>query len=54
MAPEILEGRPYSGVAVDIFALGVVLFSMVTGAAPFQGLSAIPEDTTLVQQDKLY
>ena len=39
MAPEILECRPYSGVAVDVFAFGVVLFSMITGSAPFQGVS---------------
>ena len=36
MAPEILEGRPYCGVAADIFAFGVTLFTMVTADRPLQ------------------
>jgi serine/threonine protein kinase len=35
MAPEILEGKPYKGTSVDIFAIGVTLFAMVTGVMPF-------------------
>lgn len=35
MAPEILEGKPYKGTTTDIFALGAVLFVMVTGVMPF-------------------
>jgi serine/threonine protein kinase len=35
MAPEILEGKPYKGNTTDIFALGVILFVLVTGAMPF-------------------
>ena len=30
MAPEMLESQSYSGDKADIFALGVVLFSLVT------------------------
>ena len=41
MAPEIIEGRLYSGQAVDIFALGIVLFSMVTVSSPFAGLDRV-------------
>ena len=36
MAPEVVEGRPYKGTSVDIFALGVTLFAMVTGVMPFE------------------
>ena len=36
MAPEIIEGRPYKGTSVDIYALGVSLFAMVTGVMPFE------------------
>ncbi len=36
MAPEIIEARPYKGTSVDIFALGVTLFAMVTGVMPFE------------------
>lgn len=35
MAPEIHEGKPYKGNTTDIFALGVILFVMVTGVMPF-------------------
>lgn len=35
MAPEIHEGKPYKGNTTDIFAIGVILFVMVTGVMPF-------------------
>ena len=35
MAPEIHEGKPYKGNTTDIFAIGVILFVMVTGTMPF-------------------
>jgi serine/threonine protein kinase len=36
MAPEIQERRPYRAIEVDLFALGVLLYSMVTLEYPFQ------------------
>ena len=44
MAPEIHEGKPYKGSTTDIFALGVILFVMVTGVMPFY-LKAVKTDT---------
>lgn len=35
MAPEIIKKVPYSGIAVDVFALGVILFIMYAGSPPF-------------------
>jgi len=35
MAPEIIHGRGYYGDHVDIWALGVVLYKILTGAYPF-------------------
>ncbi len=35
MAPEINEGKPYKGNTTDIFAMGVVIFVLVTGVMPF-------------------
>lgn len=34
LAPEMVEGKPYD-TSVDIWALGVVLFEMLTGLSPF-------------------
>jgi serine/threonine protein kinase len=34
-APEINERKPYSGEAVDLFALAIVLFITVAGTPPF-------------------
>lgn len=50
MAPEIIEGRPYKGTAVDIFALGVSLFAMVTGVLPFDRASEKDKFYCLVHQ----
>mmetsp|Transcript_5113 Transcript_5113/g.4330 ORF Transcript_5113/g.4330 Transcript_5113/m.4330 type:complete len:196 (-) Transcript_5113:827-1414(-) len=36
MAPEILLEQNYCGPAVDLFALGTILFIMVTGYPPFR------------------
>ena len=35
-APEILLKKPYDGIKVDIFSLGVILFILVTGIKPFE------------------
>ena len=42
MAPELHKGKPYSGEKADMFALGVILFSIVTGHPPF--MEARPND----------
>jgi serine/threonine protein kinase len=42
MAPEIHQRKEYSGVSVDIFAAGKILFVMVAGYFPFD--QAIPSD----------
>ncbi|XP_041511757.1 putative sperm motility kinase W [Microtus oregoni] len=35
MAPEMLARKPYDGLAVDMWSLGVVLYAMVTGQYPY-------------------
>ena len=35
MAPEILSHQPYQGHSVDLFALGVILFTLYSGHPPF-------------------
>jgi serine/threonine protein kinase len=36
MAPEIHLNHKYNGEKVDIFALAVILFTMLTGQKPFE------------------
>lgn len=35
MAPEIVQRMPYSGIKIDIWALGVILYTMLSGEMPF-------------------
>jgi tetratricopeptide (TPR) repeat protein len=50
MAPEQLQGKPPTR-AVDIHALGVILFEMVTGRLPFEGDTALAIAAARLNQD---
>ena len=39
MSPEIVRKSEYEGKPVDMWALGVLLYVMLTGAFPFRGSS---------------
>lgn len=43
MAPELIKKGRYYGKSVDVWALGVVLFKMLTGTYPFGN----PKDPSL-------
>ncbi|CAF3491994.1 unnamed protein product [Rotaria sp. Silwood1] len=51
-APEILLGDPYDAPAIDIWSLGVILFMLVTGRAPFQ--EANDSETVMMILDCCY
>ena len=40
MAPELMIAKPYSGEKVDLFALGILLFTMIAQHPPFRQASA--------------
>ena len=52
-APEVARRQPYEGPPVDVWALGVMLFSMVCGRLPFgpqpvsHQLPALPDETSM-------
>lgn len=36
MAPELIAGEPYNGFRIDVWALGVILYTLVYGEMPFE------------------
>lgn len=45
-APEMIEGKPYNGLSVDIWSSGIILYAMICGYLPFDD----PSNTVLYKK----
>ncbi|CUM66863.1 uncharacterized protein PRCAT00004547001 [Priceomyces carsonii] len=54
MAPELLNGEKYSGFAIDIWSLGVILFTMLYGEMPFDDDDDIRTKYKIVKEEPYY
>eukprot|EP01134_Creolimax_fragrantissima_P003855 CFRG3855T1 len=50
-APEIFTGTPYTGPEPDMWALGVMVYTVVTGTLPFENASAATEGRYIMDSD---
>ena len=52
-SPEMLSGQPYKGISADLWAAGVVLYSMLVGGFPFDSQD-IPSLYQSIKNGKFY
>jgi len=53
-SPEILSGQEYTGPEIDVYSLGVVLFTMITGRFPYMGASTSETIQQIIQGNLVF
>lgn len=54
MAPELIKNEQYSGFAIDIWALGVILFTLLYGEMPFEEDDILKTKFKIVHEEPHY
>lgn len=54
MAPELIKNQPYSGFAIDIWSLGVILFTMLYGEMPFDEDDDLKTKYKIINEEPFY
>lgn len=54
MAPELIKNQPYSGFAIDIWSLGVILFTMLYGEMPFDEDDDLKTKYKIINEEPIY
>ncbi|KAH3902329.1 non-specific serine/threonine protein kinase SCDLUD_002149 [Saccharomycodes ludwigii] len=54
MAPELIERKNYDGYKIDVWALGVILYTMLFGLMPFDEADELKTKWAIINEDPVY